>query len=143
MTGNEYQKLAMRTNDGLSSPRLVDWVGAKDALLTSAYHLQPGTKFPEAELNSAGGVIHACLGLSGEVGELTDMMKKAVFHEKTLDEDHLAKELGDVLWYVALFCESAGWDLDEIMQLNIDKLKKRYPEGFDVDRANNRKEGDI
>ena len=124
MTGKEYQKLAMRTNDGNNTRRLtkaVNVVGNKDI----------------------GGVFNACLGLSGEVGEFNDMIKKWVFHEKPLDEVHAKKELGDVLWYVAMMCYSFGWDLDEIMQMNVDKLKARYPEGFDVNLANNRKEGDV
>ena len=124
MTGKEYQKLAMRTNDGNNTQRLtnaVNVVGNKDI----------------------GGVFNACLGLSGEVGEFNDIIKKWVFHEKPFDEEHAKKELGDVMWYVAMMCESFGWDLNEIMQINIDKLKARYPEGFDVNLANNRKEGDV
>lgn len=47
------------------------------------------------------------------------------------------------MWYVAMMCESFGWDLDEILQMNVDKLKAGYPQGFDVELANNRKEGDV
>ena len=122
MNGLEYQNLAMRTNDKKNTDRLIH----------------------QAEcVNDLGGVVDACLGLSGEVGELNDMIKKWIFHEKPLDEEHAKKELGDVMWYVAMMCESFGWDLDEIMQMNVDKLKARYPEGFDVELANNRKEGDV
>lgn len=60
------------------------------------------------------------------------MVKKWVFHEKELDVDHAKKEAGDICWY-----------LDEIMQMNVDKLKARYPEGFDTYRANHRNEGDV
>lgn len=63
--------------------------------------------------------------------------------EKDLDREHLKKELGDVMWYMAMICYSFGFDLDEILQMNIDKLKARYPEGFDTERANHRAEGDI
>lgn len=126
MTGNEYQKLASRTNDGFATSRLM-------------------TKMIEHEdwLIDIGGVLNACLGLAGEVGELNDMIKKWVFHEKELDETHLKKELGDVMWYVAMMCQSMGWELDDVMQINIDKLIARYPEGFDVDRANHREAGDV
>lgn len=55
----------------------------------------------------------------------------------------LKKELGDVMWYMAMICYSFGFNLDEILQMNIDKLKARYPEGFDTERANHRAEGDI
>lgn len=90
-----------------------------------------------------GGVFNACPGLSGEVGEFNDMIKKWIFHEKPFDEEHAKKEMGDVLWYVAMMCYSFGWDLDEILQMNVDKLKARYPQGFSVERANNRKDGDV
>ena len=126
MVGNEYQKLASRTNDGLASKRL-----------------QHKLKEYEDWMVDLGGVMNACLGLAGEVGELNDMIKKWVFHEKELDEIHLKKELGDVTWYVAMMCQSMGWELDDVLQMNIDKLIARYPEGFDVDKANNRQEGDV
>ena len=123
MTGNEYQKLAMRTNDGKATKRLEDFMydGRIDI----------------------GGVFNGCLGLAGESGEFMDMMKKWVFHEKPLDEDHAKKELGDVMWYVSMICHSMGWNLDEILQMNVDKLKARYPEGFDTELSNHRAEGDI
>lgn len=127
MTGNEYQVLAMRTNDRLSTDRLdrkledVDWI----------------------HVDFLGGILDACLGLSGEVGELNDMVKKWIFHEADIDWTHLKKELGDVCWYVAMMCESVGWDLDDVLQMNIDKLKDRYPEGFDPELSAHRKEGDV
>lgn len=123
MTGNEYKNLAMRTNDHKATQRLVGKVVIDGV--------------------DIGGVFNACLGLSGEVGEFNDMVKKWVFHEKELDIDHAKKELGDIAWYLAMACESFGWNLDEIMQMNVDKLKTRYPEGFDTSRANNRADGDI
>lgn len=126
MLGNVYQKLAMRTNDRKSSERLTklmdDWI------------------WVEADL---GGIICASLGLSGEVGELNDMVKKWIFHEEEMDWTHLKKELGDVLWYVALMCSSIGWELDDVMKMNIEKLEERYPEGFDPKRSAHRKEGDV
>lgn len=125
MTGNNYQKLANRTNDDLSSARL-------------AYKMLEDYHFIDI-----GGVMNACLGLAGEVGELNDIIKKWVFHEKELDEVHMQKELGDIMWYVALMCDSMGWHLDDILEMNINKLIARYPEGFDVVKANNRREGDV
>lgn len=132
MTGNEYQKLASRTNDRLATRRLGDKLVFIDPREESL-----------SERCDIGGVLNACLGLAGEVGELNDMVKKWVFHEKELDETHLKKELGDVMWYVAMMCESMGWNLDDVMQTNIDKLKARYPDGFDPVKANNRQEGDV
>lgn len=125
MTGTEYQKLAMRTNDYKSSFRLA----------VALCKCKTDIDF--------GGFMMACLGLSGEIGEFNDMMKKIIFHEAEFDEEHAKKELGDILWYVAMMCQSFGWNMDEIMQMNIDKLKKRYPNGFDVNRANHREENDV
>lgn len=130
MTGNEYQRLAMRTNDGNGTKRL------KKAI---------GTNVPKCyePIVDIGGLLNGCLGLSGEVGEFNDMIKKWIFHEKPLDEEHAKKECGDIFWYLAMICDSFDWDMDEILGMNIDKLKARYPEGFSVEKANNRKEGDI
>lgn len=135
MNGNDYVFDAMRTNDRKSTDRLGRAI-VKNAFDTLDSGLQSG-------IPDVGGILNACLGLSGEVGEFNDMIKKWIFHEKNFDEVHAKKELGDVMWYVALMCDSFGWDLDEIMGMNIDKLKARYPEGFDTILANNRKEGDI
>lgn len=123
MTPNEYQNFAMRTNDGMATTRI-----AKSLSFNGA---------------DMGGVINGCLGLSGETGEFCDMIKKAVFHEKEFDEEHAKKELGDCLWYVAMICESFEWNLEEIMEMNIDKLKTRYPDGFDTYLANHRSEKDV
>ena len=135
MQGNEYQKLAQRTNDGKSTERL------KMALELLEREDKPECFKPVVQ--DLGGAFMACLGLSGEVGETLDMIKKWVFHEKELDNEHLKKELGDIMWYMAMMCSCFGFDLDEIMQMNIDKLRARYPEGFSVERANNRAENDV
>lgn len=127
MTGNEYQGLAMRTNDGRHHERL-------EQTITLAF---PRYGIDVSEL------LNACLGLSGETGELLDMVKKWIFHYKPLEEEHAKKELGDVMWYVAMFCKAMNWNLDEILQMNVDKLKARYPEGFDTNLSNHRKEGDV
>lgn len=124
MKPDEYQELAMRTNDGNANFRL------RQAQVDNIEY-------------DVGGIINACLGLSGEVGEFNDMIKKWVFHEKELDTEHLKKECGDILWYVAMICQSFNWGMEEIMRMNIEKLKSRYPDGFDVNLSNNRKENDL
>ena len=136
MTGNEYQKLAMRTNDHKATDRLLD----KADMIDFFKQAKSGR---DTENYDFGGILNSCLGLSGEVGEFNDMIKKWIFHEKQLDIDHAKKEAGDICWYLAMLCESFGWSLDEIMQMNVDKLKARYPEGFDIERANHRAEGDV
>lgn len=139
MTGNEYQALAMRTNDGKSTDRVISGVLTCDL---KWLHNQNVVREDTEELD-LGGVLNGCLGLAGESGEVLDMVKKWIFHEKKMDKYHLKKELGDVMWYVAMLCESFGFSLDEILQMNVDKLKARYPEGFDPEKANHRKPGDV
>lgn len=75
------------------------------------------------------------LGLAGEAGETADMLKKHLFHGKPLDADDVIKELGDVMWYVAGMATAIGVSLDEIAQRNVDKLRKRYPDGFSVEAS--------
>lgn len=135
MNANKYQKLAMRTNDGKASDRLIGKM--------QEYDMKFSNEQSDKESVDIGGIFNACLGLSGEVGEFNDMIKKWVFHEKNLDMEHAKKEAGDILWYVAMLCESFGWNMEEIMQMNVDKLIARYPEGFDVERANHRAVGDV
>lgn len=124
MNGKDYTELAMRTNDGKCKERLQ-------------------TKMDSNMIVDIGEAINACLGLSGEVGELTDMVKKFIFHGTSMDEAHFKKEIGDILWYIALICHTCNYDLDDIMEMNIEKLKSRYPEGFNEYLANHRQEGDI
>ena len=71
------------------------------------------------------------LGLAGESGEVADILKKHLLKTKEISVEHLKEELGDVLWYLAEACQCFGFTLDEIAELNIQKLKKRHPEGFD------------
>lgn len=80
------------------------------------------------------------LGLAGESGEAADLVKKHLFHSHPLDRDKLLKELGDVLWYLALLANAAGSTLDEVAAANLAKLRARYPDGFDPERSMNRTE---
>ena len=81
---------------------------------------------------------NAALGLAGECGEAVELVKKHLHHGHDLDAARLAKELGDVLWYLAECCSAAGIALDDVAQANIDKLRARYPEGFDEARSQTR-----
>lgn len=105
MTGNEYQALAMRTNDGKSTDRVISGVLTCDL---KWLHNQNVVR-EDTEGLDLGGVLNGCLGLAGESGEVLDMVKKWIFHEKKMDKYHLKKELGDVMWYVAMLCESFGF----------------------------------
>ena len=85
---------------------------------------------------------HSLHGMVGEIGELHSLYQK-VYQGHKWDEEHAKKELGDLLWFVAEYCTANGWWLEDVMQLNIDKLKARYPSGFSAERSLNREEGDI
>ena len=85
-------------------------------------------------------VLNGVLGLNGEAGEVADHIKKHLFQGHELNKEHLAKELGDICWYIAIMAEGLGYDLESIMQMNVDKLMKRYPNGFEAERSLHREE---
>lgn len=80
------------------------------------------------------------LGMAGEAGECVDLLKKHLYQGHVLDPEKLLEEVGDVLWYVAETAAGLGKTLEEVAQHNIDKLKERYPEGFDPQRSIHRPE---
>ena len=100
-----------------------------------------GQGFPSERL------LTASVGMCAEAGEFTEVVKKIVFQGKPVNEEnlfHLKRELGDIMWYVAQACMGLGVSLDEILEMNIDKLKARYPGGeFDAHYSENRQEGDV
>jgi len=94
------------------------------------------------ELDSKDVLINSVMGLCGESGEAIDIVKKWLAQGHELDKEHLAKELGDIAWYLAEAATALDLTLEEVMQANIDKLKKRYPEGFDKNKSMKRTEED-
>lgn len=103
MTGNKYQRLAMRT----ATPRCRD-------------------------------AANAALGLAGEAGEVADEVKKCLYQGREWDAEKIIEELGDVMWYVALMADLIDAPLDFVMEYNIDKLRKRYPDGFSFEASEER-----
>ena len=97
----------------------------------SDYQIKALRTSDETDLNKS--LINGVLGLSGEIGEVADILKKHLFQGHNLDKSHMAEELGDVCWYLAITSNAIGYDLSEIMKMNIQKLKLRYPDGFDAD----------
>lgn len=81
-----------------------------------------------------------CMGLAGEIGEVIDIMKKHIYQGKELDITDVIEEVGDVLWYIANFCNVNNITMDECMESNIKKLRKRFPNGFTIKDANQRKD---
>ena len=88
-------------------------------------------------------LLNSALGLCGESGEVADIVKKHRFQGHDLDFEHIAKELGDVAWYLAVGAYAIGFDLESIVRMNVDKLKARYPDGFSTDRSLRRAENDV
>ncbi|AXQ70540.1 MazG-like pyrophosphatase [Synechococcus phage S-T4] len=92
-------------------------------------------------------LLTAAVGMSAEAGEFTEVVKKNLFQGKPVNEEnlfHLKRELGDIMWYVAQACIGLDISLDEVMEMNVEKLVARYPGGeFDVHYSENRKEGDL
>ena len=93
-------------------------------------------------LTSEGQRMHALHGMAAEIGELHGIYQK-IYQGHESDSEHAKKEVGDILWMLAEYCTANRWSLDDIMQLNIDKLKARYPEVFDIDRANHKEKYDV
>jgi NTP pyrophosphatase (non-canonical NTP hydrolase) len=85
----------------------------------------------------------AAMGLCGEAGEFADLLKKHLYHGHPLDHDRATKELGDVLWYVALACERLGVSLEAVAGANIEKLLKRYPDGFSSEASLRRVDAEV
>lgn len=105
MTINEYQKAAMRTVN------------------------------PVAAATSENLLLEGVMGINGEAGECIDLVKKQIFQGHDLDRGKLIEELGDVCWYIAIAAQALDVPLDLILQRNIHKLKKRYPEGFEAEKS--------
>lgn len=92
--------------------------------------------------NKKGRLYHAVIGLNSEAGEVAGILQKE-YQGHEIDPEHLKKELGDCLWMIAEACDALDISMSEVAQMNIDKLRARYPEGFEVERSLNRAEGDI
>lgn len=118
MTSAEYQKWAI-TKD---RPTYQDWLErlGKD----------------ESQLK----LIHASLGLAGEVGEVVDAVKKATLYGRPLDVTNIKEECGDILWYMSLMLETVGSSFEEVMLMNKYKLEARYSTGFTEKAAQERKD---
>ena len=107
------------------------------------------TRFAELEANgtNTSQLMTAALGLTAEAGEFTEVVKKIVFQGKPYNEEnafHMKRELGDIMWYMSQACMALDISIEEVIQMNFEKLSARYPEGaFSIERSENRVEGDL
>ena len=74
------------------------------------------------------------LGIAGEAGDVASCIKKTVIH-KNDQREGIKENMGDTLWYIAMICNHYGWDLSDIISNNVEKLKKRYPDGWNIKNA--------
>lgn len=125
MNANHYQREALRT-DPLHGQLIKEY-----------------TIFDPERFTATCRLMQGLMGLCGESGEALDILKKVIFQGHELDRQHLASELGDVAWYLAVSADALGFSLNEIFRMNIEKLRKRYPEGFDSERSKEREPGDL
>lgn len=90
------------------------------------------------ELSNEQALLNGCMGLCGESGEVIDLLKKHLSQGHDLNKEKMIEEIGDVAWYIAEIAYALNVDLETVLTKNIEKLKKRYPEGFSVERSLNR-----
>ena len=95
------------------------------------------------KLSKSALLLNSTLGLCGESGEVADLVKKHLFQGHDLDLNHVAKELGDISWYLAVGAYAIGLDLESIFRMNKEKLEARYPNGFSAERSLHRAENDV
>ena len=88
-------------------------------------------------------LMNGILGLSGEAGECADLVKKCFYQDGRDIREKLLDECGDVMWYLAEISSAMGWTMDDVAQHNVNKLRDRYPDGFDAERSLHRAEGDV
>lgn len=92
------------------------------------------------ELDTEQQLTNMILGIIGETGEVADILKKALYQGHELDIDHVAEEIGDVMFYIANLCTTLNLKLETIVEDNVAKLEKRYPNGFEIEKSLNRDE---
>ena len=142
--GEDIKKYA----EGVSTEKYLEFVNAVTSDESKHDgHFQDRLKNLKSKGFDTNRFLTAAVGLCAESGEFTEVIKKIVFQGKEPTEEnlfHLKRELGDIMWYVAQACMALDVSIDEIIEMNVDKLKARYPGGeFDVHYSENRKQGDL
>lgn len=119
MTPQEYVEAAIRTK-------------------SNKFHFPFNSRDMTVKSELSIDVLHAIIGISTEAGELLDAAKKYLFYAKDIDYVNLDEEIGDILWYIAIYCNARNITIESLMQQNIAKLMERYPEKFTSEKAINR-----
>lgn len=88
-------------------------------------------------------ILWGAMGLVGEAGEVAELVKKGIMHQHGLDRQKMLDELGDCLWYIAALCTRLNVSLEIVMQRNVDKLARRYPNGFTPEDSKRRVDVDL
>lgn len=115
-----------------------DWLTQNDMPINAYQQFAERTANRGPDDSTAIRMLNFSLGVAGEAGEFCNLVKKIQFHDHDYDRDKLKDELGDILWYVATLATTIGFTLDEVARFNIEKLKRRYPDGFEPERSKNR-----
>lgn len=108
----------------------------KECQRTKSEHFHEFSRIlPAKNIQEANDILHAIIGIATEAGELLDPVKKAMFYGKPLDRSNLDEEVGDLLWYIAVYAEARGTTIEKLAQKNYNKLRFRYPDKFDNVKA--------
>ena len=132
-TTEVYQQLVQDKIDAYNA--ILDYISLE---INEFYDYQRAAMRTANNLTSEQLILNGVLGLNGEAGEIADLYKKASFQGHELDKKKMIEETGDLLWYCAIMAQGLGVTLNEVANLNIAKLKKRYPNGFDPERSKHR-----
>lgn len=127
------------TIDGKSCVDVEDCKYLKKHYISSDYQ-KSAMRTADPKLNAKERLLEGLIGLNSEAGEALDIYKKHVFQKHDLDKEKIALELGDALWYLTEAAVALGYSLEDVMEMNIKKLRKRYPYGFDPEKSRNRKD---
>ena len=127
--------------------KYTQFVNAVTSKVSKDYAAFDGRVFDLTKEIPVERLLTAALGICAEGGEFTEVVKKIVFQGKPVNKEnifHMKRELGDICWYLAQACMALDTTFDEVIEMNVEKLKARYPGGeFDVHFSENRKEGDL
>ena len=115
-----------------------DVTPTKEGWVDVANYRQEILRTVEDSLSPRDRLLLGGLGIAGEAGEVSDHIKKVIYLGHPGDEDHLLEELGDVLWYLGLICDTMGFSFEQVIVHNIQKQRCRYPNGFSSERSINR-----